>query len=73
MSKELTWNDADDIGVLLAQRHPETDPLAVRPTDLQKYVTELPEFKDDPNKGNDGKLQAIQSAWHAEVLDRTQG
>jgi FeS assembly protein IscX len=73
MSKELTWNDADDIGVLLAERHPETDPLAVRPADLQRFVTELPEFKDDPKKSNDGRLQAIQTAWHAEFLDRTQG
>ena len=36
-------------------------------------VTELPEFKDDPKKSNEGKLEAIQMAWHAEFLDRTQG
>jgi len=73
MSKELTWDDADDIGILLSQKHPETDPLAVRFTDLHRYVTELPEFKDDPKKSNEGKLEAIQMAWHAEFLDRTQG
>jgi len=73
MSKELTWDDADDIGILRSQKHPETDPLAVRFTDLHRYVTELPEFKDDPKKSNEGKLEAIQMAWHAEFLDRTQG
>ncbi len=73
MTKELTWDDADDIGILLSEKHPETDPLAVRFTELHRYVTELPEFKDDPKKSNEGKLEAIQMAWHAEFLDRTQG
>jgi FeS assembly protein IscX len=73
MPKELTWNDPDDIGILLSETHPELDPLAVRFTDLHKYVTALPDFKDDPAKSNEAKLEAIQMAWHAEVLDRTQG
>ena len=73
MTKDLTWDDAMDIGILLSQKHPELDPLAVRFTDLHRYVTELPEFKDDPKKSTEGKLEAIQMAWHDEVLDRTQG
>ena len=73
MTKELTWNDTDNIGILLSQAHPETDPLSVRFPDLHRYVTELPEFKDDPKKPSDSTLKAIQMAWHAEVLDRTQG
>ena len=48
------------------------DPLAVRFTDLHRLVTELPAFKDDPKKSNEGKLEAIQMAWHSEFLDRTQ-
>ena len=48
------------------------DPLAVRFTDLHRLVTELPDFKDDPKKSNEGKLEAIQMAWHSEFLDRTQ-
>ncbi len=72
MKKELTWDDADDIGILLSEKHPETDPLAVRFTDLHRYVTELPEFKGDPKKSSEGQLEAIQMAWHAEFLDRTQ-
>jgi len=73
MPKPLTWDDAEDIGVELSEEHPDLDPLAVRFTDLHRYVTELPDFKDDPQKSNEGKLEAIQMAWHSEVLDRTQG
>lgn len=73
MPNELNWDDADDIGILLSEKHPETDPLGVRFTELHRYVTELPEFKDDPKKSTEGKLEAIQMAWHAEFLDRTQG
>lgn len=73
MPKQLTWADSDDIGILLSEAHPEVDPLVVRFTDLHKYVTELPDFKDDPKNSNEAKLEAIQMAWHAEFLDRTQG
>ena len=73
MPKQLTWDDAEDIGILLSEAHREVDPLSVRFTDLHKFVTELPDFKDDPKKSNEGKLEAIQMAWHNEVLDRTQG
>jgi FeS assembly protein IscX len=73
MPKELTWNDAEDIGILLSEAHPETDPLSLRFTDLHKYVLGLSDFKDDPAKSNEAKLEAIQMAWHSEFLDRTQG
>jgi len=72
MPRELTWEDAEDLGILLSEQHPEMDPLAVRFTDLHRLVTELPGFKDDPKKSNEGKLEAIQMAWHSEFLDRTQ-
>ncbi len=73
MSKQLTWSDSQDIGILLSEAHPEVDPLAVRFTDLHKFVAELPEFKDDPQNSNEAKLEAIQMAWHEEFLDRAQG
>ena len=73
MPKELTWDDAEDLGILLSEKHSELDPLNVRFTDLHRYVTELAEFKVDPKKSNEGKLEAIQMAWHEEFLDRTQG
>ena len=70
MPQELTWDNAEDIGILLAEKHPDVDPLTVRFTDLHRYVTELLEFKDDPKKSNEGKLEAIQMAWHEEFQDR---
>lgn len=73
MPKELSWDDAEDIAILLSEMHPEVNPLEVRFTDLHQYVTNLPDFKDDPKKSNEGKLEAIQMAWHEEFLDRTQG
>ena len=69
MPKELTWSDPDDIGILLSETYPELDPLAIRFTDLHKYVTTLPDFKDDPAKSNEGLLEAIQTAWHEEYVD----
>jgi FeS assembly protein IscX len=73
MPQEFTWDNAEDIGILLSEKHPELDPLNVRFTDLHRYVVELPEFNDDPKKSNESKLEAIQMAWHEEFLDRTQG
>ena len=73
MPKQLTWEDAEDIGIQLSEAHPELDPLTVRFTDMHKHVIELPAFKDDPKNSNEGKLEAIQMAWHTEFLDRTQG
>jgi FeS assembly protein IscX len=70
MAKELSWDDAEDIGLLLVEKHPGLDPLSVRYTDLHRYVTELPEFTDDPKKSSEGKLEAIQMAWHEEFEDQ---
>jgi len=60
---KLTWDDAEDIGIALQEKFPDTDPLAVRFTDLHHWVIELDEFDDDPKASNEGKLEAIQMAW----------
>jgi FeS assembly protein IscX len=72
MPRELTWDNAEDIGILLSETHPTQDPLTIRFTDLHRMVLDLPNFKDDPQKSNEAKLEAIQMAWHEEFLDRTQ-
>lgn len=66
----LKWTDSEDIGFELAERFPDTDPLAVRFTDLHQWVTELDEFDDDPKASNESKLEAIQMAWLEEYRDR---
>ncbi|MBI2216798.1 MAG: Fe-S cluster assembly protein IscX [Candidatus Rokubacteria bacterium] len=66
----LTWRDAEDIAMALSERFPDTDPLTVRFTDLHRWVTELPEFSDDPKASNEGILEKIQMAWVEEVRGR---
>jgi len=70
MPKTLTWNDAEDIGIELSEKYPDIDPLTVRFTELHRYVTELANFQDDPQKSNEAKLEAIQMAWHEEYQDK---
>ncbi len=66
MPRKLTWNDAEDIALLLLEQHPGLDPLTIRFTDLHAWVCALPEFGDDPNASSEGKLEAIQMAWWEE-------
>ncbi len=72
MPSEITWNDAEEIGIQLQEKFPDIDPLTVRFTDLHKKVTELEGFSDDPVKSNESKLEAIQMAWHEEYKDASQ-
>ena len=72
MAEELHWDDAEDIGLKLADMFPEQNPLEVRFTDLHKLITSLPTFVDDPAKSTEGKLEAIQMAWYEEYQDRSQ-
>lgn len=64
------WRDAEDIGIALSEKFPETDPLGVRFTDLHKWVTELPDFGDDPKSSNESTLEKIQMAWLDEYRNR---
>jgi FeS assembly protein IscX len=69
MPEQLTWESIEDIGIMLSEKFPDVDPLTVRFTDLHRYVTELPEFDDDPKRSNESKLEAIQMAWYEEYKD----
>jgi FeS assembly protein IscX len=71
MADELRWDDAEELGLALADKFPDVNPLEVRFTDLHRYVTQLPIFVDDPDQSNEGKLEAIQMAWYEEWKDRT--
>jgi FeS assembly protein IscX len=62
----ITWDQIDNIALSLQEKHPDVDPLTVRFTDLHKWITELPGFSDDPAASSEGKLEAIQMAWHDE-------
>lgn len=64
------WDDAEEIGIQLAEKYPAADPLSVRYTDLHKWVTTLDGFTGDPKLSNEGKLEAIQMAWLEEHNER---
>jgi FeS assembly protein IscX len=72
MATDLYWDDADDIGLMLADKFPKQNPLEVRFTDLHRMIIELPTFVDDTSKSSEGKLEAIQMAWYEEYQDRQQ-
>jgi FeS assembly protein IscX len=59
----MKWTDTLEIAMALADEHPEVDPQTIRFTDLHKWVTELPEFDDDPARSGEKILEAIQMAW----------
>ncbi len=66
----MRWSDAEDIAIALMEKFPDTDPIGVRFTDLHRWVTELPDFDDDPKASNEGILEAIQMRWVEEHRDR---
>ena len=72
MATQFTWESSEDLGLMLADKFPDQNPLEVRFTDLHKMVTDLPGFADDPQKSNEGKLEAIQMAWYEEWQDRNE-
>ena len=66
----MTWRDTEDIGIALSEKFPDVYPLTVRFTDLHKWVTELPDFADDPKASNESTLEKIQMAWLDEYRNR---
>jgi FeS assembly protein IscX len=59
----MKWKDILDIAIELEEKHPDKDNVNLRFTDLHKWVCELEDFDDDPNKSNEKILEAIQMAW----------
>lgn len=59
----MKWTDVYDIAIALEDAHPDVDNVNLRFTDLHRWITELPEFDDDPNRSNESVLEAIQMAW----------
>ena len=59
----MKWTDTLEIAIALYEKFPDTDPKAVRFTDLHKWVMELEGFSDDPSRSGEKILEAIQMAW----------
>lgn len=63
----LKWTDVLEIAIQLADSKPEVDPRYVNFVDLHGWVMALPEFADDPQRGGEKVLEAIQAAWIEET------
>ena len=69
----MKWIDAEDIGIALTEKFPDTDPLTVRFTDLHEHVLNLEGFSGKPDESNEKLLEAIQMAWYEEWKDEYGG
>jgi FeS assembly protein IscX len=65
----VKWTDSEEIGIALAGKFPDVDPLTVRFTELRDKVLALDGFTDDAKASNEPKLEAIQMAWYEEWKD----
>ncbi|MDF2643596.1 MAG: hypothetical protein K0R45_2870 [Pseudomonas sp.] len=63
----LKWVDVQEIAIQLAERHADLDPLSVNFVKLRNLVMELPDFDDDPARGGEKVLEAIQTLWIEEA------
>ncbi|MCQ2029304.1 Fe-S assembly protein IscX [Stutzerimonas zhaodongensis] len=63
----LKWADVLDIAIELSESKPDVDPRYVNFVQLHRWVIELPDFSDDPKRGGEKVLEAIQAAWIEEV------
>ncbi|MGK9064637.1 Fe-S cluster assembly protein IscX [Stutzerimonas chloritidismutans] len=63
----LKWADVLDIAIELADSKPDIDPRYVNFVELHRWVVALPQFSDDPQRGGEKVLEAIQAAWIDEV------
>lgn len=63
----LKWVDVLEIAIQLAESKPDVDPRYVNFVNLHRWVTELPEFDDEPSRGGEKVLEAIQAAWIEEL------
>lgn len=59
----LKWTDVLDIAIELNDAHPDVDPRYVNFVNLRNWVVALPDFDDDPLRGGEKVLEAIQAAW----------
>lgn len=63
----MKWTDTTEIAMQLADEHPDVDPRSINFVDLRRWVMELPEFDDDPERSGERILEAIQLAWMDEA------
>lgn len=63
----MKWVDTLEIAIALTEALPQVDPRTIRFTDLHRWVCELPQFDDNPDRSGEKILEAIQMAWIEEA------
>jgi FeS assembly protein IscX len=56
-----------EIAINLAEAKTDVDPRKVNFVDLHRWVLDLADFSDDPQRGGEKVLEAIQTAWIEEA------
>ena len=64
---QLKWSDVQENAIELAERKADVDPRYVNFVNLHRWVLELPDFADEPCRGGEKVLEAIQAAWIEEA------
>ena len=65
----MKWTDVHEIAITLADKFPDADPQYINFVDLHRWVCELDEFDDDPERSGEKILEAIQATWIEEAAD----
>lgn len=60
---DLRWTDIQDIVIELDEAYPDQDPMKINFVDLHRMVEGLDGFSDDPGRGGEKVLEAIQMGW----------
>ena len=63
----LKWVYVQEIAIQLSEAHPDVDPTRLNFVDLRKWVMDLPEFDDLPDRSGEKVLEAIQALWIEEL------
>lgn len=58
-----------DIAMELVDKYPDIDPQYMNFVDLHRWICELEEFDDDPERSGEKILEAIQAAWIEEAAE----
>jgi len=67
-SSPLYWEASYEIVLALKQTYSDADVENVGTEQLFEWITNLPEFADDPALGNDGILTGILREWYEETI-----
>jgi FeS assembly protein IscX len=70
MARTFGWLEVGLIGEMLAEQHPDKDPLKTGFPELRRLVTSLPGFREEPgHPSNERILEEIQKHWLEEKDD----